>query len=338
MKEIKKYDSTIDILRVISILAVIAIHTTTRTVEFSNFNLQLIPFTIFINQASRYAVPLFFMISGFVLELNFVSGQSYFSFIKRRIEKLFIPYLFWSIIYYFFVYPVGRNPIFLKSLLYGDASYQLYFIPALLLFYIIFPLLHKYLYIIGNKFFILFLFLLQLFVLYNDYYGKSLLIPYPLLILALNFFPFIFGVYIAIYYDRFKLLISKKNIFLLLFMITLGSFALVFKEGYFGYLNTHNYQTFYSQWRPSVLVYSLSIFGLVYAFFKKFRVNDILVKNIASLSFLVFFIHVIILELVSYYMPKLVKFDLFYFLAVVFASFGISFILHKFSNLYKIIG
>lgn len=338
MKEIQRYDSTVDILRIVSILAVIAIHTTTRTIEFSNFDLESIPLTLLFNQASRFAVPLFFMISGFVLELNYVTGQSYFGFLKKRIEKLFIPYLFWSAIYYFLVYPVGRNPFFIKSLLFGDASYQLYFIPSLLLFYFIFPILYKYFRIIGNNLFLLFLFLTQVAILYFDYYERSLLIPYPLLISILNFFPFVFGIYISIYYEKFKLLISKKSIVLLLFFLTLGSLSIIFKEGYFGYINTHNYQTFYSQWRPSVLIYSLSLSGLFYLFFNKLKANEKVVKSIAGKSFLVFLIHVIVLELISNFVPNLVRVDILYFGSVVLISFGFSYVLHKIPNLYKYIG
>ena len=118
----------IDALRTISILAVVLIHTTTRVLENSGYNLYTHPFTLFFNQAARFAVPMFFLISGFVLELNYHLNESFIHFLKKRFIKVFIPFLFWSLIYYFFIY-TKHNSGFLEALIGGNASYQLYFIP-----------------------------------------------------------------------------------------------------------------------------------------------------------------------------------------------------------------
>jgi surface polysaccharide O-acyltransferase-like enzyme len=167
----KQYKIAIDVLRILSILAVIFIHTTTKTLAISGYALQKIPLTLFLNQISRFAVPLFFMISGFILELNHNSNESYITYLKKRLNRIFIPYVFWSAIYYFFVYSKNQNTNFLNSLLRGDASYQLYFIPAILIFYLIFPFIHKYLKIIGNIWVIIFLFfILELLFYFFQYY------------------------------------------------------------------------------------------------------------------------------------------------------------------------
>jgi len=147
----KLYNPIIDILRTISIFAVILVHTTTRTLEASSFALLKIPWTLFLNQIARFAVPLFFMIPGFVLELNYHLHENYLTYLKKRFSRIFIPYLFWSLIYYLFVYYKGRDPNFISALLRGDASYQLYFIPALLIFYLLFPLIHNFCTYILNK-------------------------------------------------------------------------------------------------------------------------------------------------------------------------------------------
>jgi surface polysaccharide O-acyltransferase-like enzyme len=124
---------SIDCIRGIAILAVLLIHTTTRTLEASSFNITGFSFTLFLNQISRFAVPLFFVISGFVLEIFNNNDMNYWTFVKRRFSKIFIPYAFWSLIYYFFVYNNNHDSL-LKVFLTGNASYQLYFIPALLVF------------------------------------------------------------------------------------------------------------------------------------------------------------------------------------------------------------
>src|SRR5260221_9276172 len=130
----KQYNQAIDLLKIISILAVVFIHTTTRTIQVTNYDLVKISWSVFLNQILRFAVPMFFMISGFVLELNFRVNESYLGYIKRRLTRILIPYIFWSAIYYFFVFN-NNSTNFFHSLLLGNASYQLYFIPTLLIFY-----------------------------------------------------------------------------------------------------------------------------------------------------------------------------------------------------------
>ena len=79
----KQYKVGIDVLRIIAILAVVLIHTTTKTLQISPNALLVVPFTLVLNQVSRFAVPLFFMISGFVLELNYNSSEKYITYLKK---------------------------------------------------------------------------------------------------------------------------------------------------------------------------------------------------------------------------------------------------------------
>src|SRR5260221_11166343 len=94
--KVKTYNPALDALRVISILAVVLIHTTTRHLEITHYDLVHTTFTLLLNQLSRFAVPLFFLISGFALEMSYKEDISYFSFLKKRLSKIFVPYIFWS--------------------------------------------------------------------------------------------------------------------------------------------------------------------------------------------------------------------------------------------------
>jgi len=47
---------------------------------------------IFLNQIARFAVPMFFMISGFVLELNYDGNTGFWQYLKKRFSRIFIPY------------------------------------------------------------------------------------------------------------------------------------------------------------------------------------------------------------------------------------------------------
>src|SRR5258708_20357766 len=125
----KTYDKAVDFLRVMSILAVIMIHTTTRHLEITHYDLVNNSFTLLLNQISRFAVPLFFMVSGFALEISSshspIGVKKYF---KKRVGRILFPYLIWSAIYYYFIY-TNHSTNFFVALLTGSSSYHLYFIP-----------------------------------------------------------------------------------------------------------------------------------------------------------------------------------------------------------------
>lgn len=344
----KLYNPVIDILRTISILAVILVHTTTKTLEASSYDLLNTSWTLFLNQAARFAVPMFFMISGFVLELNYHLHESYLTYLKKRFSRIFIPYLFWSIIYYFFVYYKGRDPNFISALLRGDASYQLYFIPSLLIFYLLFPIIHKYYKVIGNRWIIISLGLIELFLLFYDYNIYPIQFYYPITITLLNFFVFILGVSLARNQERFLNFIKKWKIILLSGTVFFAIF--IFYEGLNGYLKTHNYLTFYSQWRPSVLIYTILLAGSLYWIFNRKLKLISLIKTFSKLSFFVFFTHVIFLEILwngflknvfeksNGSIAQTIWYDPLYFLAVTIISFGVAFIIHKIPKLSKITG
>jgi len=340
----KTYNPAIDILRFTSILAVILIHTTTRTLEVNNLNVAALPWTLFLNQISRFAVPLFFMISGFVLELSNSNNANYFVYLKKRFSRIFIPYVFWSGIYYYFVY-TKHNEDFLRALTTGSSSWQLYFIPSLLILYIIFPLIHKFLKLLNNKWVLTILGILQVMLLYQDYYLHSIHFFYPISIAAFNYYVFLLGALASNHQDSFFNFMKKWKIHLSVLTLGLGSW--VFYEGYSLYLKTHNYLAFYSQWRPSVFLYTISIGSILYYLFNK--VNSSIFKTIARLSFFVFFVHVIILELlwhkVGMYIfqvrpeiSKQVWYDPLFFLVVAFISFTIAYGAHKIPYLSKITG
>lgn len=347
MQNKDRYHLAIDGMRIIAILAVICIHSTTRILEATNLNIQEQSFAFLLNQASRFAVPLFFMISGFVLEINYPFHQSYVSYLKKRFSRIFLPYLFWSFIYYFFVY-ISHTDSFLNALLNGSASYQLYFIPTLLIFYILFPFVHKLYRFAANWFVLILLGILQLVLLSEDYYLHNISIFYPLAIAFLNYYVFILGMVAAHHYKLlYQYVNRKKSIFLFLLVF----FALfIITEGKTLYLKTHNYLYFYSQWRPSILIYTLVIFGLGYSLLNGITKHAVIIYRLSRLSFFVFFVHVLILELIWNSIGK----NLFYstlklpgqqfwynplfFISIAIISYGVAYFVQKIPLMTKIAG
>jgi probable poly-beta-1,6-N-acetyl-D-glucosamine export protein len=343
----KPYIKAIDNLRTISILAVILIHTTTRTIETTHNDLINFPVSLFLNQIARFAVPLFILISGFVLELSYNYHLSFWSYLKKRISRILLPYLIWSLIYYYFVYTQNHDNL-IWVLATGNASYQLYFIPALAIFYAVFPVLHKLYKVISNKFIYASLGILQLWLLYQDYFIKEYKFPDPLRITILSFFFFITGMVVSRNKDKIIEFVNKWKYYLATFALGLGFY--VFREGQVDFLNTTNYLSFYSQWRPSILFYTLAIFLILFYAFDKSHLQFKLSERFAKLSYLVFFIHVIVLELVwkvfGYKLFNIIGGDVFgksifdpiFFATVAAISFGIAYLIHKIPNLSKLTG
>ncbi len=348
MQKNKPYDTAIDYLRMISILAVVMIHTTTKTIQLANNNLDSVPVTLFLNQASRFAVPLFFMISGFVLEMNYPFHTSYLGFLKKRLSKILIPYIVWSAIYFFLIF--HKNSVFsffINALPTGGSSYQLYFIPSLFIFYLLFPYLHYKFKFLSRTSSIIVMGTLELIFLIIDYYLHAFPLFNPLNIVFLNFFVFFLGIYSSHHKDRILTLIQKyKKILIVLAVL---STVLLYFEGRIFYLNTQDYRMFYSQWRPSVMIYTIIIASLLYYFFTKPKKINPFAKELSRHSFLVFFVHVLVIEYTWNYLAlnilsktqnslQQLWFDILYFLIVISISFIIAFLIRKIPHAAKLLG
>lgn len=140
---LKRRDTSFDVLRGMSILLVIYIHVSTiglrHNPDGANFYL-----TIVLRQMANFAVPLFFFVSGYFLSRKtFTSNKDYFSFLLKQIPRVVIPLIVWSIIYSIV------NGLTIKSTLLRiftfTASFHFYFIFAICQFYVLLPLIKRFL-------------------------------------------------------------------------------------------------------------------------------------------------------------------------------------------------
>lgn len=340
---------SVDAMRSISIFGVILIHTTTKVLEASHYDLVQYWPTLLLNQISRFAVPLFFLISGFVLELSYGAladkeGFGLLKYIKKRFSKILIPYLFWSLIYYFLIYTNNTENLLLVFLK-GSASYQLYFIPSICIFYIIFPILHKFYKYLASPPVLVLLGYLQLRLMNQDYFIKQFSLPDPIRICLLAYFIFIVGMVAAKNINKIKKFAKWTWIGLIPIFIYLASY--IYQEGKNMYFQTYNIGAFYSQWRGDIFIYTL-IVGLIS--FHIFRKSNHLTAKISKISYLVFFIHIIVLEfywknigLKLFNNTSLTAINVFYmdtlfFIAVATSSFLIAVLAHKIPKLNVITG
>lgn len=338
MLSVKKYiyHPELDFIRIVCIFSVIMIHITTKILAISGHDLINHSFTLFLNQSSRFAVPLFFMISAFGLKLNYSSDIKYLPYLKQRLSKILLPYVFWSSIYYYFIYPNNSQSIF-QALLHGSASYQLYFIPTLFLFYLIFPLISRYSKLLNQIVILSILFIIQLIFLSLDYYYQPLSFAHPINVFILNFLFFILGIIASQHQEKIYNFVKKY----IKIMIPLSYILAIYLtlEGGLRYFKTQNYLSFYSQWRPSVFLYSIIIFSLLFYFGKEIKINPQFIKKFSSYSFFVYFVHIIFIEIIWKYLPNtILNYSLISFLLVLIPSYLVAYLFSKIPKLSLLTG
>jgi surface polysaccharide O-acyltransferase-like enzyme len=288
-----------DCLRAAAVLAVIAIHATSRYVEINSAAYLL-------NQIVRFAVPLFIVLSGFLL---YYSGMNRpqaagFGFLKKRLDKVLIPYILWTLIY--MLYGI-RNSLgnaltssFLSklaaNLLYGKAAPQLYFIIIILQMYLLYGILEKLINSRYEKQFMLAAFFITTYISlggylfrWNIYIMPRLSIGYYIIFPTWLFY-FVFGMYFAKYGERFKpILISSRLKLGLLWLASLGML----------YMDSRLSNTYGSSMKPATMLYCFTSLLFFYSVFstRTFKETQ-LIRWVSEQSFFVYFCHVLLIEII----------------------------------------
>jgi surface polysaccharide O-acyltransferase-like enzyme len=142
MKKGAKYIFSADVIRCLAIFGVVIIHTANSVFErpdfFGGISWWL---AIILNSASRICIPLFIMLSGFLLLRK---GEKFSITFKRIIKRLFIPLVIWTTLIFVTSEPGNFSKIFsldyLLRFLSGDVFY-FYFLVILTGLYFISPLI-----------------------------------------------------------------------------------------------------------------------------------------------------------------------------------------------------
>ena len=148
-----------DRLRNLATVMVIGIHAAAPIAhgEGSDFNSSWWWSGNFWNSLTRPAVPLFVMLSGYLL-----LGKDYSlpDFLKRRFSRVVIPAIFWMLIYCLYGYLANGSPATigaaLKSLVTGPVHYHLWFIYLIIGLYLVYPILRPWVRTASNQDFLYF--------------------------------------------------------------------------------------------------------------------------------------------------------------------------------------
>ena len=135
----------VDITRIVAILFVVVVHVSYQLV----FKWGSIPFDWWmlgniVDGASRTAVSLFFMISGY---LNLIHPMPWRDYFKKRLPRLLILLITWSLLHMFLLAYTGQREYTLvtafEAILSGTVYDHLWFMYSLLGFYLITPVVWK---------------------------------------------------------------------------------------------------------------------------------------------------------------------------------------------------
>lgn len=94
----------IDVLNIIAIIAVIALHC--NGIVHGNPNTRAWNTSLIVECLCYFAVPLFCMLSGATL-MNYREKYDTKTFFKKRVLKVLIPFIFWAII--MFIWKIATN-------------------------------------------------------------------------------------------------------------------------------------------------------------------------------------------------------------------------------------
>ena len=296
---IVKRNYLIDIVRVLAIVGVIVVHTVNNIIRQVNFDILRLPILFSIERLFRYAVPLFFIVSGYTLTYRY--GKRAFSkeFYYRRLIRIVIPYIIWSTLYTImdgdFQITSVVDKDFIVKILTGSAAIHLYFIPAIVLLNVFYPFLLNLAKKITPVVAILFT-VAEILLLSYDYYITPLPVGGPLRVALLNTFMFVVGILTCIHEKKVTLLVQKWFVSILAMLPML--YGLLIYQTLTLFLGSKRVDIINSQWQPLIFLITILLWLVLIA---KPVVLSLGWKQVFEFlsrkSFFVYFIHVGIISI-----------------------------------------
>lgn len=290
-------DNYFQILKAIAICGVVLSHSIGAEIRHIQDNGIL---EIIIRQFINYSLPVFLFISGyFVTNANFRVNERPFTFIRKRLKRLLIPYLLWSVIGIVLTKKFNLTYV-IYCLFTGQAMFQLYYIVVLIQLIVLTPLIVRTLN--NKKLIVLMLMVTPIYLgaCYCYYFISNKLIDFPYN--AIPFIPWFIFYYLGILFrsnQKVKSIITKY-----IGLTCLGYLVFLFLSIFEG-LSIYRYNINWFDFAKSQIKFSsfsASFFFIWIAMYmkEKIQVNPRgLLIYIGNNSFGIFFIHIIVKKLLS---------------------------------------
>lgn len=296
----KKEITWIENLRAVATIAVILLHVSAQ-MTYSFNKLSIIDWWAanFYESLTRFAVPTFLALTGYL-----TLGRNYnlYDFLKRRLSRILIPFVFWSSIYIFYklsiYYLKSGNPLdfnyildfFWKKLMFG-ADYHMWYIYMLIGVYLILPMMNKWIIASTKNELIYFMGLCII---------GTTIHYYPLNILEsgvnLDYFSkywgcIVFGYYL-VNYGKIEYNFKNSAFLGLLFMI---SFFLISLTTFYYSVKANDFVEIFDPWDLLQMIAIVLLFRL-HPFL---NIKNRILSLISQYSFGIYLIHVLIIDLLA---------------------------------------
>lgn len=283
-------NSNIQILRAIAIIAVVLIHTCPSGLP-----------QVFIRPFINFGVAAFLFLSGYLTDISKIETKQFY---KKRILRVIIPYIIWSIIYTTVKF-VGNGDFNIKqyaiNLLTADSAATLYYIFVYIQFVLLTPLLgkllHKKYWWIG--------FLVTPLALVLRYYWLFNGVTVPGGVVSVLWDNCCLAWFVFYYLGLYLKNIAKRRGFDVRKLGILYLLAIVFQifEGYAWYMMGDT--NFGTQIKLSSIITSLIFVLLAYCFINngKYKGKNKLLIKVGDYSFGIYLTHLMVIRFLSAVIP-----------------------------------
>jgi len=297
----------VDLIRVVAIISVILIHVT-NLLDNSAGPSVLRWWTIDIYQSlGRLGVPLFLMLTGILLLTPAKKDENITIFFKKRLSRIGLPFIFWSIIYFIWAYYVENQALTQDSIINGifrGPYVTFWYIYMLLGLYFLTPLLRVIVTQFTDKHYKYFLGLwfsgFMLTPLIDIVSNGPNLVSECFFIIPLYVGYFVIGNYLVNVQIKRRILVALTLLGIALTAIGTSIMALYYKGGaiYF-------YQEYSS---PTIILASLSLFVLLLSYKPKDKIQtqkpswkQRLIHTISKNTLAIYFLHILIIYILKNY-------------------------------------
>lgn len=286
-------------MRILAALAIISVHYTI-TVQ------GLIPDTqgLAYWSANVYAsfsfwgVPVFVMISGAILLNPEKEYSSILSFYKKRVNRLLIPILFWTLFY--LIWSIAKNSFLgreytldtlLNDLLIGRPFYHMWYLYMVIGLYLFTPFLKKIVKYSSYKELLFLTFML--FVISLTAFGSGSIFPHHS-----NVFILMFPIYLSYFFAGYLIIESRKQFDTKILLLLFISFGLITLAGRHFNINGSGLY-FYNNFSVFIIGMSVTLMFLIKNLHYKYDFPSHIIAKVASFSLGAYLVHPAVIDIIK---------------------------------------